>query len=218
MAARIAIADADDPPTRDFKVHQISGGRNGAPLCVAGGDRKHGHIGAVGVNDRAVGREHKLRGRAGRLDAGGCDRRAAAIAAGLEHARRVGDLPLEVAVARHVFFPERDAIQEQLDGLVIAEADDGELLTLPPRPVPVRVQVEHGLIGPPGFDVIGGVLRESTRVEETEMRDDPGPAGRPRLAAKIEPGPEEQAREEGPCRVVIPALFGVAAGVALQLR
>ena len=123
VAARIAVADTDDPAARDLEVHQVPGGRNGAPLRVARRDGEYRRIGAVGVDDGAVGREHELRGRAGRLDAGGRDHLAAAIAAGLERAGRVRDLPLEVAVARHVFLPERDAVQEQLDRLVIAEAD-----------------------------------------------------------------------------------------------
>src|SRR5207244_2011500 len=73
-----------------------------------------------------------------------------------------------------------------------------DLLPLTPDPVPVRQEMQHRPIGPPGLVVVEVVLWEATGVEHTEMRAHAWPGVGRRFAAVIEPRPDEAAGEPPP--------------------
>ena len=64
------------------------------------------------------------------------------------------------------------------------------------RPIPVRLEVEDGFIGPPGAVEMGDVLGETAGVEDAEVRVDVRPLviGRG-FAAVVEAGPDEGTAE-----------------------
>src|ERR1700676_1748791 len=91
---------------------------------------------------------------------------------------------------------------------------DRDLLPFESRPVPMREQVQHGLIGPPRLVVEERVLRESAGVDHAVLRTDVWPLIGRWFAAVIEAGPHESARDIGPCAHEAPPAFrrGAAGG------
>ena len=74
---------------------------------------------------------------------------------------------------------------------------DVDLLAFPARPVPVRKQVQHGLLAPPGLVIEEIVLRKAAGVHDAEVRGDARPGvERRRLAAIVEARPHEAAGDE----------------------
>ncbi len=119
------------------------------------------------------------------------------IPARLDHARRVRHGPGEVLVLRHVLRAEAAAVVEELDAVEVRVDPDGDVLALEAGPVPVREDVQHRRRRPPRLVVVERVLREPAEVDDAVLRADVRPRVRRRLAAIVEAGPHEAARDHG---------------------
>ena len=112
-----------------------------------------------------------------------------------------------MAVPLHRLSAEAPAVHRELDLVAIAVAPDADLLTFPRGGGggPVRVEVEHRLVGPPGFQVIEAVLGKAAEIEDAGMRTDLRPAVGIGFAAVVKTRPEEHAGEIRAGGVVLPA-------------
>ena len=111
-------------------------------------------------------------------------------------------------VAGHVTRTERAAVQEELHAFEVGVAPDVDLLSLAAAPVPVRKEVQDGVVAPPRLVVVEVVLREAADVQDAEVRVDARPFVGRRLAAVIEAGPDEAAGEPETDGVMAPPRLG----------
>src|SRR5262249_258260 len=99
------------------------------------------------------------------------------------------------------------AVKEEFDFLAITEATHIDVLTLFADPLPLRQDMKHRLIGPPGFVIKEIVLGKTAGIQDAEMGIDARPTIGRGLAAIIEPGPGEAAGKPGLCgKKFIPGL------------
>ena len=179
------------------------GGGHGSPPLVDDLDRNDAEIPAIGAQRFAIGLEHDACGSARRLPPRRPDQLAIAIAAGFQHARLVLHLPLSMSVAWHGTPTEAATVQQQLDAIEIGVTPHVDLLAR--LPVPMRQEMQHGLRAPLRLIVVIVVLGKSARVHDPEVRADARPTiERRRLAAVVEPGPDESAGDVGSIRHVRP--------------
>jgi hypothetical protein len=98
-------------------------------------------------------------GVAGRFHLRFGDRLAVGIVAlGRERAGLVVHHPFQVRIGFHCLPAQAFAVQEQFHLLAIAETPHIDGLALPARPVPMRQQVQHRPVRPPGLVIVVKVL------------------------------------------------------------
>src|ERR1039458_3342771 len=254
---RVAVVDAGDGcGPADMELHEVVGERAEVPVPVLDADRDEGEIRAIGRNRLAIGRQHDARGRAGGLHGIDGELLAVAVADRLQLTGRIGDIPLQpeladegarlADIAAHwhregvdaqFLAAERVAIEPQLDLLGVGVDRHRDLLTLVAGPVPVREEVQRGLIGPHTAVEVEAVLGEAGQVDDAEIRTMRGPiagvAVRRRLAEIVEAGPDEftqdvrelvlglelHVRAIGPGRSLdVVAAYLMVGGLAFQLH
>src|SRR5208282_2398764 len=71
---------------------------------------------------------------------------------------------------------------------------DWNLVAFSAVPVPVREQMQRGLLAPPRFVIVKVVLRETAHVQNAELRVNRGPAIGGWLTTIVETSPGEPAR------------------------
>src|SRR6516162_6120556 len=93
----------------------------------------------------------------------------------------------------HRFPPEAFAVQKQFHLLAIAETPDADIPAYLVRPVPMRKQMQHRLVRPPGLVIIKEVFGETAHVHDAKVGIDARPAVRRRFTAIIETRPDKTA-------------------------
>ena len=93
--------------------------------------------------------------------------------------------------------PLRNAVQEELDPVIIRVDVNRQEGLLPSGPVPVRKQMQHRLLRPACLVKVRPVLRQSGQVENSVVRaaDRPVAVVGRRLSEVVEAGPDELAHD-----------------------
>ena len=202
----VAIAHTEDAAVALQREGQLRTGiRHDAPLGVLYLDRHHTDVSSVGSDGLAVGLHHYLIGWLGGLNGLGHDALAVLIAGGHHLTGLVDGFPLQVSVLRHLLAAQFLAVHREFHLVAVAVGPDFHLLALVSLQVPMREDVQHGLVGPPRLQVPRLVFGESAVVENAKLRVVGGIAERVGLATVVEARPEEQASRPGPVGIELPA-------------
>lgn len=202
----VAIAYADDAGTTfESDVDGNAGCGDAAALLVEHFDGQDADVATVGLDGCALSREAQ-QGRFASRRYGLCkDLLACLVAHSLEGAGSVGCCPGEVTVVGHRLAALGASVDEEFDLVAVAVGPDVDRLALMALEVPVGEDVEHGVRGPPGAEIIGLVLFEAAVVEQTEFGVDGGEGERVGFALVVEARPVEAAEEPGALIVEPPA-------------
>src|SRR5450631_1166768 len=85
------------------------------------------------------------------------------------------------------------AVHQQFHFVQIGIDPQRNFISLPAVPIPVREQMQRWFVAPPRFVIEEVVFRETTHVDDSELRVDGRPAIGSRFSAIVEASPREPA-------------------------
>src|SRR5215472_16764989 len=196
MVGRIAIAGSDEfAGTGDFESDLVFSYRHNAAFLVVHLHDDHRDILSVGGDLLPVyGKSNRGRG-ASSLAARGKGELAVLVAARLQHARGVYDIQRQMLIFLHLLRAEALSVEEEFDFIHIGVNPNGDFLAFVSGPVPVRKEMEHRPLRPPGLVIEECVLGKAADVDDAILRADVRPAIGRGLTAIIKAGPDEAASE-----------------------
>ena len=100
---------------------------------------------------------------------------------------------------------------------MVAVGRDGDGLPFPARPVPVRKNMQHRRVAPPGLEIVETILGKTTGVQNTELRSDCRPVERRGFATIVEAGPIKNTGKKRSRGIMFPAALGIAPGGSFDL-
>ena len=168
VGGRVTIAHAQDfTRPLDSEANDVACRRNGAAHVIDDAHSDPRQIGAVCLESGTI-RCQRDPGSNARGFPNGTELLTLARSLGLQFARSIGDLPFQMAVSFHCFFPEGFSVEEQFHLIAITVNPHGNFLSFLAWPVPMRKDMQDGFATPPRFVIPIRILGESAGVHNAE--------------------------------------------------